>query len=180
MRQLTTLTGIALALGLAAAPAMAQDWDAWDANGDGILDTEEFASGFGENDVYGSWDADQDGMLSEDEFNEGVFGSTTPTTAVPSRSLSTATSATTWATAACGTSDPEHRPGGGAAAPLPFSVTRPPGQRRLSLVTSRAAAMAAAQSACGAPPLLATSTIRFSTAPMPLCRPARRGSGLAR
>jgi EF hand len=75
MRQLTTLTGIALALGLAAAPAMAQDWDAWDANGDGILDTEEFASGFGENDVYGSWDADQDGMLSEDEFNEGVFGS---------------------------------------------------------------------------------------------------------
>ena len=70
-----TLTAIALALGLAATPALAQeDMGAWDANEDGVLDNEEFSAGFGESDVYSTWDADGDGMLSEDEFNEGVYG----------------------------------------------------------------------------------------------------------
>lgn len=70
------MTAIALALGLAAAPAMAQDdWSAWDANSDGLIDNEEFNTGFGENDVYGTWDSDGDGSLTEDEFNTGVFNS---------------------------------------------------------------------------------------------------------
>lgn len=47
-----SLTAISLALGLAAAPVMAEeDWGAWDANGDGIIDEEEFTANFGENEV---------------------------------------------------------------------------------------------------------------------------------
>lgn len=76
MRKVATLTAITLALGLAAAPAVAQeDWGAWDANEDGILDNGQFGAGFGENEVFETWDADGDGLLSEDEFSEGVFGS---------------------------------------------------------------------------------------------------------
>ena len=76
MRTVTMLTAVALAFGLAAAPAMAEeDWGAWDANEDGVIDNEEFDAGFGESGVFGNWDADGDGMLSEDEFGEGVYGS---------------------------------------------------------------------------------------------------------
>ena len=75
MRKMTTLTAITLALGLAAAPAMAQeDLGAWDTDQDGILSEEEFGTGFGENEAFDTWDADDDGLLSEDEFNAGVFG----------------------------------------------------------------------------------------------------------
>ena len=75
MRKMTTLTAITLALGLAAAPAMAQEeWEAWDTDEDAILSEEEFGTGFGENEVFETWDADDDGLLSEDEFSEGVFG----------------------------------------------------------------------------------------------------------
>ena len=75
MRKLSTMTAIALALGLAAAPAMAQDdWSAWDGNGDGVIDNDEFTTGFGDLGVYDTWDTDADGTLTEDEFNTGVFG----------------------------------------------------------------------------------------------------------
>ena len=76
MRKVTSLTAIALALGLAAAPAMAQeDLSTWDTDEDGILSEEEFGTGFGENEAFDTWDADGDGLLSEDEFKSGVFGS---------------------------------------------------------------------------------------------------------
>lgn len=75
MKKYSMMTALALVLGLAAAPVMAaEDWDAWDANDDGILDNDEFNTGFGEAGVYDSWDGDGDGALSEDEFNAGVFG----------------------------------------------------------------------------------------------------------
>ena len=80
MQKLSKMMAVALALGLvapvfAAAPAMAQeDMGAWDANDDGVLDNDEFATGFGESGVFGDWDSDGDGSLTEDEFNAGVFG----------------------------------------------------------------------------------------------------------
>jgi hypothetical protein len=59
---------------LAAAPAMADRFGDWDGNDDGVLDGNEFTTGFRENGAYDAWDADDDGSLTEDEFNDGVLG----------------------------------------------------------------------------------------------------------
>ncbi len=78
---LKKLAGISAVLAaLTAAPVMAQeDIGAWDADGDGALNEEEFNEGWGtswgEEDPYTAWDEDGDGMLNEDEFNAGVFNS---------------------------------------------------------------------------------------------------------
>jgi hypothetical protein len=75
-KYLESLGAAALAFPLfAAAPAMAQEaFGDWDGNGNGVIDSNEFATGFGDNGVYDGWDANSDGSLSEDEFNDGVFG----------------------------------------------------------------------------------------------------------
>lgn len=57
---------------LAVTPAYAS-MDDWDADGDGILDKDEFITGFRENGYYKAWDLDQDGVLSEGEFAEGYY-----------------------------------------------------------------------------------------------------------
>ncbi len=95
-------TAAVFALGLLAAPALAQgmmDWDSnadgmfsqdefntgftengaftsWDPDADGTLDENEFSSGFGDNDVgaFGDWDSSGDGLIDQDEWNAGNFG----------------------------------------------------------------------------------------------------------
>lgn len=59
-----------LALGLGAtAPAFAQSmFDDWDVNRDGMLDSNEFRTGFNNGDWFGDWDRDRDRRLSRDEF----------------------------------------------------------------------------------------------------------------
>ncbi|MBJ6127096.1 PRC-barrel domain-containing protein [Microvirga splendida] len=63
-----------------------QAWDTWgsglndvefgefDRNGDGILDRNEFAGGWGDRGLYERWDADRTGWLAENEFGNGLFG----------------------------------------------------------------------------------------------------------
>ena len=79
---LKKLAGIgAIMAALTAAPAMAQeDIGAWDTDGDGALNEEEFNEGWGaswgeEESAFDTWDEDDDGALSEDEYNAGVFDS---------------------------------------------------------------------------------------------------------
>jgi hypothetical protein len=58
---------------LTATPLLAQDMGEWDADGDGLVNQEEFTTGWNDVGTYGEWDADGDGSLTEDEFNAGVF-----------------------------------------------------------------------------------------------------------
>jgi EF hand len=57
---------------LIAGTALAQS--DWDTNADGMVDSEEFAAGMGDN-AFGEWDADGDGMLSRAEYEAGVEAS---------------------------------------------------------------------------------------------------------
>ncbi|MFZ3585190.1 hypothetical protein ACOI1H_24095 [Loktanella sp. DJP18] len=69
----TKLTGAtAIVAALMAGPALAQDM--WDANSDGALGAEEFATGFADRGIFSSWDQDSDGLLSDTEFSDGVYG----------------------------------------------------------------------------------------------------------
>lgn len=61
----------AIALGLAAVPALAQEWNDWDEDGDSALSEEEFVTGFGESEAFDEWDADDDGLVSEFEYATG-------------------------------------------------------------------------------------------------------------
>lgn len=54
---------------LLAGTALAQS--TMDANGDGMVDREEYMASMGEN-TFGSWDADGDGMLSRAEYEAGT------------------------------------------------------------------------------------------------------------
>ena len=54
------------------AGAMAQEFGAWDADGDGVIGEEEWGAGFGGTSVFGDWDADGDGGIDEAEFATGV------------------------------------------------------------------------------------------------------------
>ncbi len=58
---------------LTATPLLAQDMSEWDADGDGVVNQEEFTTGWSDVGTYGEWDADGDGSLTEDEFNAGVY-----------------------------------------------------------------------------------------------------------
>lgn len=58
---------------LTAAPLLAQDMSEWDANADGVIDQEEFTTGWNDVGAYGEWDADGDGSLTEEEFNAGLY-----------------------------------------------------------------------------------------------------------
>ena len=49
------------------------EWDAWDTNDDGYLDTDEYEAGIGEAGLYDDWDVDNDGLYSEDELNDGLY-----------------------------------------------------------------------------------------------------------
>ena len=75
--ELKKLAGIGAVLAaLTATPVMAQeDIGAWDTDGDGALNQEEFEAGFGEVGAYDTLDEDGDGALTEDEYNTGVFNS---------------------------------------------------------------------------------------------------------
>jgi len=61
----------AIALGLAAAPALAQEWSDWDEDGDSALSEEEFDAGFGEIEVFDEWDENDDELVSEFEYSTG-------------------------------------------------------------------------------------------------------------
>lgn len=89
----------AFALALAATPVLAQGIADWDGDADGLLNEEEFGTGFGEEGVFddrdaddnmlldqeelawdgeaeapwSDWDADGDELLDEEEFNAGAF-----------------------------------------------------------------------------------------------------------
>lgn len=70
------LAGALAAAGLAA-PALAADLSKaelgdWDADGDGVLEREEFMRGFGGTGVYGEWDSDGGGWLVDEELNKGL------------------------------------------------------------------------------------------------------------
>ena len=80
--ELKKLAGLGAVLAaLTAAPAMAQeDIGAWDSDGDGALNEEEFAEGWGagfgdDESAFSPWDEDGDGALNEEEYNAGVFNS---------------------------------------------------------------------------------------------------------
>lgn len=70
------LMGTTVALTMIAAPAIAQEVNAWDADADGSITEEEFGTGFGDADVFGEWDTDDDDALSEDEFSAGIGDAT--------------------------------------------------------------------------------------------------------
>ncbi|WP_265499685.1 penta-EF hand family protein [Paracoccus beibuensis] len=74
--QITKLTGLAAILAaLSTTPALSQTMDAgWDADMDGALSQDEFATGLGDRGIFGGWDTDTDSMLSQDEFDDGVYG----------------------------------------------------------------------------------------------------------
>ena len=71
-KTLLPTTAVALTLALAA-PAMAQNFDRWDADGDSRIDSGEFEQGFIRSGAYSQWDSNNDGMVDESEFSEGVF-----------------------------------------------------------------------------------------------------------
>lgn len=52
---------------------IAQDFNSFDTNSDGMWDQDEFSGSF-ENTI-GEWDNDGDELLSDDEFYDNTFGS---------------------------------------------------------------------------------------------------------
>lgn len=70
MKSILTLTAATVAL---ATSAMAQESTTFDMDEEGRVSVESFTAGFDEMGTYDAWDADGDGMLSRDEFNQGVF-----------------------------------------------------------------------------------------------------------
>ncbi len=64
-----------LALGLGAAPALADCHGDWDTNQDTVLDQAEYGTAYGENAWFSERDLDSDGFLSEDEYTTGLYGS---------------------------------------------------------------------------------------------------------
>lgn len=63
----TYLLGGAAALLLATGSAFAAS--SWDANGDGMIDADEYGVSMQESQTFAMYDADGDGMISQDEFN---------------------------------------------------------------------------------------------------------------
>lgn len=51
-----------------------RDMDQFDENGDRMISSEEYYSGFSQSDFYGSYDTNSDNSIDADEFNESVFG----------------------------------------------------------------------------------------------------------
>lgn len=58
---------------LAVSPALAQTFEEWDADEDGVLSEEEWSTGFTDADLFNDWDADDSGAINSDEFGEGLF-----------------------------------------------------------------------------------------------------------
>jgi hypothetical protein len=56
-----------------ASAATAQTVDAWDADGDGMLDEGEFRANFSDGSTFGQWDRDGDGQIGSGEFADGLF-----------------------------------------------------------------------------------------------------------
>jgi hypothetical protein len=63
------LAGTAMAVMLAASPAIAVEFGDWNTNSDAGLDTSEFRAGFQSSGAFGQWDTDGDGSLSQSEFD---------------------------------------------------------------------------------------------------------------
>lgn len=61
----------AVAIAAMSTSALAQEWDM---DGDGMLNQDEWNTGWNESGVFNDWDGDGDGMLTSDEFNTGVYG----------------------------------------------------------------------------------------------------------
>lgn len=72
MKAFTKLYTLATVTLLAGAPLMAQTvWT--DNDADGMLNQDEFNTGFTSRNMFGTWDMDGDGMINEDEYNSGMF-----------------------------------------------------------------------------------------------------------
>ncbi|WP_152425069.1 EF-hand domain-containing protein [Nafulsella turpanensis] len=50
-----------------------EEFEAWDADADGVLAEDEFFEGTNEADLYEGWDEDGDGLYSDDELEGGLF-----------------------------------------------------------------------------------------------------------
>jgi len=65
---------IALASAFAgASTAAVADWEAWDTDGDGLIEYTEWDTNYDYDPIYTSWDTDEDGLLSDDEWDTGLF-----------------------------------------------------------------------------------------------------------
>lgn len=74
-RVFTTAAAATAAAALLAGSVMAQEleWGDWDANGDGLLDQNEFSSGMKQHGAFLRWDSDADKRLTEEEFERGMY-----------------------------------------------------------------------------------------------------------
>ena len=63
-RFLITVSAVTI---LGAAPALAADFDTWDADADARIDREEFGAGLGETDLFRTYDASEDEALDTNE-----------------------------------------------------------------------------------------------------------------
>ena len=70
----TRIAALATSVALAGTGAFAQLVDAWDGNGDGIIDETEFREGFVGEGVFDRWDEDADGMIGSEELADGLYG----------------------------------------------------------------------------------------------------------
>lgn len=51
-----------------------EDFDAWDVDGDGFLEYDEWNTGFADTEWFTTYDADATGTITETEWDEGLFG----------------------------------------------------------------------------------------------------------
>lgn len=71
----STALAFALIGGATAYAAGDNGYNAWNTDDAEGLTYEEWDAGFNDEEQFDAWDADGDGLLDEDEFNEGVFSS---------------------------------------------------------------------------------------------------------
>lgn len=53
--------------------AEGEGFNEWDSNADGVVNYEEFDTGFDDEGLFDTWDANGDNMLDENEYGEGIF-----------------------------------------------------------------------------------------------------------
>ncbi|WP_421684133.1 hypothetical protein HKW98_06880 [Stutzerimonas urumqiensis] len=70
----TAVCSLVLA-GAFAAPAMADDFDAWDTDKSGGLSYQEWDAGFDEESLVKKWDDNGDSFISDKEFGENIYRS---------------------------------------------------------------------------------------------------------
>lgn len=60
--------------GMFGAYAVSEDFGTFDTDGDGVLNNEEFGTGFSGTDQFGNYDANSDSSLTDTEINDGLYG----------------------------------------------------------------------------------------------------------